>query len=348
MTIDHSQTPIDLNRLDEDECEWWTQFAEERTNDDGTRYIGNPNEDLVYLELVSRAREIKCSQWANLINDEIIPGPFAAELILDFIPLYPDILNQLELLQIGMSTVHEWPDTNFDGFQTEFLNLMWKTIELVEEKVKDSTHADEILHHFLDSDSFWNEPIVFTSIVALKKPSPETLGRIFSKFGSIWNFDTKALREDNDLDLMEYELRGVAPLLAVCVLTPNASLKDIYKILEITKWTEDSEFGLYFWEYVCALVSRGEGSSFWCPNTFWRDGFFENGLFHHQTFIDRSLEFTCLKFYLDNRSSLNFFKNAYGEQVTERHVVELLTEHPGADEETKIQAKLIQSTYDDN
>ena len=145
---------------------------------------------------------------------------------------------------------------------------------------------------------------------------------------------------------MDHELPGVASLLAVCVLSPNASLGDVHKILELTTWEENSEFGLYFWEYVCALVSRGEGSSFWCPNTFWRDGFFENGLFHHQTFLDLRLEFDCLKFYLGNRSSLNFSAN--GEQVTERHVVELLSKHPEADEETVKEAKLILSTLDDD
>ena len=338
--------PIDLNSLDDDECEWWTQFAEQRTEDDGIMDIPNPNEDLVYLKLMSRAREIKCSQLASLISEEIIPGPFAAELILGFIPLHSDVLLQLELLQIGMSTVHQWPDVNFDGFHVNFLNLMWATIELVDQKVRDSAHADGILEHLLNSDSFWNEPVVLTSIVALKKPSSENLDLLFSKFMSIWDFDTKSLKEDNDLDLMDHDLPGVAPLLAVSVLSPNASPRDVHRILEITTWVENSEFGLYFWEYVCALVSRGEGSSFWCPNTFWRDGFFENGLFHHQTFLDLRLEFDCLKFYLGNRSSLNFSAN--GEQVTERHVVELLSKHPEADEETVKEAKLILSTLDDD
>ena len=339
--LNPSNIPVDLNSLDEEDCDWWAQFAEERTQNDGTMYVPNRDEDLVFLNLISRAREIKCDQLADLIGEGIIPAPFAAELILCFVPLHSDVLTQLELLQIGMNTVHQWPDVHFDGFHIDFLNLMWSTLDLVDKKVKDSAQADEILEHFLDSDSFWTEPIVLTSIVALKKPSSEKLTMIFNKFLSCWDFETRSLKEDNDLDLMDNDLGNIAPLLAVCALSPNTSVRDVHKILEMTTWIEDSDFGVYFWEYVCTLVSRGEGSDYWCPITYWRDGFFDNGIEHHQTFIDTELEFECLKYYLDNRSRLNFFDNYPKEQETEKHIIALLSRHPVADKEVIREARLI-------
>jgi hypothetical protein len=330
MSLDKSWTPVDLNSLDAENYEWWKNFAERHASANGTMDSWKKNSP-VYRDLVSRGGEISCSTLLNLLADEVIPGPFAAELILDLIPTNSDVLLQLELLQIGMSTVDQWPEVNYDGHWHEFLNVMWKTLEIVDERVKDSSHADEILEQFLSSERFWHQPIVLTSIVALKKPSSEVLERFFSNFFNVWDFDTQSLKEFNSLDLFSYELTGVAPLLAACVLSPNASLRDIHKLLEISTWEEDSEFGLYFWDYICAFVSRGEGSSFWCPNAAWREGFFENGLWDYKPFLDSKLEVECLKYFVDAPDRIDF-ENVHGERIIQRNVFDLLSKHAEVDD----------------
>lgn len=334
------KTPIDLNSQDEENYDWWAQFAQNRTSDDGTKYISNQDEDLVYLELISRAGEINCSTLRHLLADEVIPAPFAAEMILDLIPFHSEVIIKLELLQIGMSTVNQWPEVNYDGHWQEFLNTMWKTLEIVDECVKDSTHAETILKHFLNSELFWNEPIVLTSLVTLKEPSSKILEKLFSKFFSVWDFKDQSLKEDNALDLLRNELVGVAPLLAACVLSPNASLKDVHKMLEISTWEENSEFGLHFWDYICAFVSRGDGSSFWCPNVAWREGVFENGLWQYKTFLDSKLEVECLQFFVDAPSRIDF-ETVHGERITQRNVFQLLSKHAGADHITRDKANSI-------
>lgn len=332
MTLESQELPKDLSDLESIEiCDWWTQFAEARSDDAGIMDF-NKEKDLVYQALISRASEIDCGTIETIIGDEIVKAPFGLGLIMDIVPKLEDTFSQLEILQVGMSTLPQWPEMNSDGFHTEFLELMWRTLDLVDTKISDPSDADTYLGRFLELDKFWLNPIVLSSIVALKSPNTKSLERLFKMFLEIWDFDSQALKEDNKMDIMNHDLESVAPLLAVSALSPNAPMKLVQKVLEITTWPDCEEFGISFWEYVCALISRGDEDCFWAPQVAWRDGFFVNGLWSYPIHISSKSEIECLLYYFANRDELNF-ENIWGEQLTQRHVLELLSKHPAAEKE---------------
>jgi len=321
-------------------CDWWTQFAQERSGHGGVMEAY----DAVYQELISREKEIDCDIINALIIDEIISGPFAVGLIMALVPLKNDPYSQLELLQIGMSTLTEWPEMNFDGFHIDFLELMWKTLEVVDEKILDSEDADSYLDRFLELDKFWLHPIVLTAIVALKSPNKTSLEKMLKLFIEIWDFESRSLIEFNNLDINDNgdeELDSVAALMAVAVLSPNTPSGLITKILEITTWPDYADFGLAFWEYVCALISRGDNSFFEAPSYAWRDGFFGNGLWHHQVFLSSKSELRCLTFYLENRDELGFEWPDSDEPRTLKEVMQLLSKHPEAEKKIQKEANRI-------
>jgi hypothetical protein len=335
---------IDLNSAEI--CDWWSQFAEERSGFGGVMEAY----DEVYQELISRANEIDSDTIEELISAEIISGPFAVGLIMDLIPLEKDTYSQLELLQIGMSTLTQWPEMNFDGFHIDFLELMWKTLEVVDEKILDSKDADDYLDRFLELDKHWLHPIVLTAIVALKSPNTISFEKLLNLFIEIWDFESRSLIEDNNLDIIDNgaeELDSVAALMAVSVLSPNAPSGLVTKILEITTWPDYADFGLAFWEYVCALISRGDDSFFEPPNYAWRDGFFGNGLWHHQVSLSSESELICLTFYLENRDDLNFEWSDSDEPRTQKEVLKLLSKHPEAGKEVKKVAIQLLSEFTD-
>jgi len=332
--------PIDLNDLSTlENCDWWTEFSQRRSDSSGIMDFVK-EDDPLYKELLSRASQIECDTIEELIGAEIISGPFALGLIMDMVPLEKDTFLQLEFLQIGMSTCPQWPEQNFDGFHVDFLELMWQTINLVDETILDSNDACKYLERFLTSDKFWRYPIVLSSIVALKSPNKKSLVDLFEKFFEIWDFKSQTLNEENSLDIMHRHLGSLAPLLAVSVLSPSSPLNLVRKVLNITTWAENIEFGISFWEYACALISRGDEESYWAPEVVWHDGFFGNGLWHHQVHIDSKLELECLLFYFKNRCKLDF-ENIWGERITQRHVIELLSKHPDAKKEVKSESKRL-------
>ena len=332
MELEIQAVPENVSDLDSLEiCDWWTHFSEERSTAQGIMDF-NKEEDLVYQTLISRANEIDYETIKALVSDEIVSGPFGLGLIMDLVPLQKDPFLQLAMLQVGMSTIDQWPEMNFDGFHSDFLELMWRTLEVVDEKILDSSDSDIYLDRFLESDIFWIHPIVLSSIVALKCPNTKSLEKLFNLFLEIWDFESQTLKEDNKMDIMFHDLGGVAPLLAVSALSPNAPMKLVQKVLEITTWPECEELGLSFWEYVCALIGKGDEASFWAPHFAWSDGFFENGLWHHVVHISSKSEIDCLMFYFANREELNF-ENVWGEQTTQRNVIELLSKHPDTGKE---------------
>jgi len=332
--------PVDLNDLSTLEvCDWWTEFSQQRSTESGVMDFFK-EDDLLYKELLSRASQIECDTIEALIGDEIISGPFGLGLIMDIVPLTKDSFLQFELLQIGMSTHPKWPEQNFDGFHVDFLELMWKTLDLVDEKILDSKDTSKHLELFFTSDKFWRDPIVLTSIVALKRPNEKDLKDLFERFLGVWDFKSQTLKEDNPLDIYPWDLGGLAPLLAVSVLSPSAPLNLIRKVLDITTWSECEEFGISFWEYVCALVSRFDDDAYWAPLVIWRDGFFSNGLCHHQVHIEPRLELECLLFYFKNRSRLDF-ETVWGERCTQGHVLKLLSKRSDAEENVRRESERL-------
>jgi hypothetical protein len=335
IELEIQEVPVNFTDLHSLEiCDWWTQFSEERSDDDGVLEVY----DDTYQELISRGNEIDFETIKDLIRDEIVSGPFGVGLIMSLLPFKKDPYSQLELLQLGMSTLTEWPEMSFDGFHIDFLELMWKTLEVVDETILDSSDADSYVDRCLESDLFWLHPIVLTAIVALKSPNKLSLEKILNRFMEIWDVKSQSIIEDNKLDLNDNgyeELDSVAALMAVSVLSPNAPSALCTKILKITTWPDNADFGLAFWEYVCALTSRGNDSFFEAPNYAWRDGFFGNGLWHHQVSLSSKSELRCLTFYLENRNELNFQWPGTNEPRTQKEVLKLLSNHLEAGEEVK-------------
>lgn len=332
-----NRMPKDLNLLDEKTEKWWVNFEQSCSTN---WYGGNITEDC-YTEVISRASEISPDTLMLLSGDETLSGPFSVRFILDLVDQITDVAVKLEFLQIGMSTWPKWDDVSFDGFHVEFLELMWKVLHIVDQELVEGEEVDELLSILIERDSFWEDPIVMSAIVALKTPSSAVIMQLLDKFFGIWDADENELIEDNDLDIELHDLPHLAPLIAIAILKTDLPREQIQRILEITTWSGYEEFSLCIWEYISACISKGNQDSYWAPNVIWREGFFSNGIWNTKAFsglgatekeiplFNLKAELNCLLYFFDNQNNLSN-ENPYGEQTIQRQVLLLLLNHPEA------------------
>lgn len=302
--------PNNINDVDE----WPSNFEDDHTEND-------------YENLISQGNVLESSTLLELIEEEILSGPFAVQVILEMVEKINEPRKKLEFLQHGMSTWPSWPEVNFDGFHIEFLELMWEVIKVVDHLELDSNELSNFFELLIDVDYMWNDPIVLTSFIALKPLGDNDLNHFFDSYLGIWDLEEEVFVDDNSLDVFDDMLVSLAPLVAVSVLKKGAPLEKITKVLSTTCFPEYSEYSLAFWEYLSANLCKGNSDSYWAPQIFWKDGFFSNGIENKQGLFDEELGFYCLEFFWKNKEALDL-ANPYGEYTLQSQVLNILVTHP--------------------
>ena len=291
------------------------------------------SEDLEDLE--ARVHEIDPGHIKTLVNQETFSLEFGARLTAQIIQAVENPVLKLEFLQHMISTAHEWPDAHGDSFHVEFLELMYRSIKIAQSLELSAAELNKVLKGWLNDSTFLEMPVVMTSVLALNTFEKAHSEAIVSSFLECWDLGAKTdpkshvavLKEENDWDLFEETLPDVAPLLAVLSLGPATTASSREKLLNLTTTSEYNDFSLAFWEYICAMLTTDRETGYWDPSVIWRLGFFANGLPKNAPEFDLARSYECLKFFWENRHSLDL-ENSYGESLIAPGVINLLAHHP--------------------
>ena len=290
------------------------------------------NEELLQ-HLRIRAGELNATTIQELIDTEMISVEFAVHLITNLVDYIENKEHALELLQVGISTWRQWEETSFDGFHIDYLDLMEKVIQIVDQLEISEKDLSQIFANLIRNDSMWRDPVILASFLMLKPLSFIDLDNLANKFISIWDFQSNILSSNNDIDIFEDDLWDLSPLLALVAVKKSLAREKLNKILQIVSFPSNEQLALAFWEYFCACLAKGDPNSYWAPHTIWRDGFFENTNFKKFD-LDESSVTQCLLFFWDH---IEVFKvsNVFGEETIRAQVLKLATSHQQIDAKTR-------------
>lgn len=216
-----------------------------------------------------------------------------------------DLVRMLRFLHLGLRFVDIWPTPNSDGFHTEFLELMWQTVDEVRAANLRPAEADRLLSATLAFPEPWTIPVTAAAIVAC---SPITKAAV--------NSTLAALAASGS-----YNMREAAPLAALLCVHPETDLQlavTIAVMYSNSQWLGEANS---FWEYVYASLTQPNTDG-WIPTRWWGDGFFYSSLKEGEPKVGTRQRSALLQFFRAHYHEWDV-ANIYGETYVIDHLLAL-------------------------
>lgn len=224
-----------------------------------------------------------------------LPGMIQAMVVEECAKASTDLVRKLRFLHLGLRFVDSWPEPNSAGFYTDFLELMWQTVDLVRAANLRPTDADRALSATLAFPDPWDIPVTAAAIVAC---SPITKSAV--------NSTLAALAAGSS-----YDLREAAPLAALLCIHPETDPQlavTVALMSSDSRWVGDANS---FWEYVYASLTQPDTDG-WIPVRWWGPGFFYTSLVAGEPKVGTRQRNALLQFFRTHYHEWDM-GNVYGE-----------------------------------
>ena len=243
------------------------------------------DEDADFEATYPGSTQISIENFEALINENILEI-FDACIIANFrADKTESLLSKIEWLQTPLLNLEVWPESNGTGWHFDFLELMWKIIEVSEKLRERPDEASEIFRRLLTNFKVWERPIGPTAILAIDDVDEIDVNGILQTFNSLWIESNGEFTFDKSkgISLSSDSL----PLISIACLSPKIYLEQIRKLINIfvnissqealtptyltdieVNQSAIDEIILPFWQYLIAcLVSdrEDENGSWWSP-----------------------------------------------------------------------------------
>ena len=235
------------------------------------------------LERADQLTQITPETLQEVFSEEVMPAEEVAGIARELATQSDDLFTKLAFLQSPLGLWEVWGESLGFSWHHDFLECMWDITRLVKEADLTTRQADDLLNRLIDTQGVLNLAIAPLAIIATKDVSAAPINEILQRFADAWE------RNDDGewtYDFGKYPVEfncvdEVAPLMAMCCLHPYADLELVERVMTIcSETTEGTEFPVKYWEYIGACLADDQDVMYrdWACETWWRDGFFTNGL----------------------------------------------------------------------
>lgn len=154
----------------------------------------------------------------------------------------PDFVGKIRWLQEPLYNTNLWPEYWADGFQKDYLDLMWKITELIGTHLQDLESASAVLNELMQDDDIWHCAVGPAAILAQHPVNPDSVNTILLfAHSSLTGRSTqtgcpvKLAAESNAISLQlsrrRPSLRSPALILLRMSNSPNGSLRSAVRLL---------------------------------------------------------------------------------------------------------------------